>query len=360
MVGEPERPNQPRHVTDSKLAAERACADDELLERSTALGETADDVIERARDRARLVLQLARKREDQVLDAANADAADKAQILDARDLADAVIRTEYAKADAALFDERSEQRRAIIQLLAHERAETDRMLRVERRAADRLLAGRDDMLALVAHDLRGQLSTMLVRTAVVLMKPQQQIIVDNMEALQRSIARMDLLLTDLLDVASMELGRMRIELVPTDLADVVVAELAVHRPAAEARKVELTLDVRHAPIMLEIDPAKVSRALMNVLTNAVKFTPAGGRVEVVVERRATEACISVKDSGPGIAPDQLEAVFEKFSRSDAQSRGYGLGLFIARALVNAHGGRIWAESELGEGSTFHIGLPAPG
>jgi signal transduction histidine kinase len=355
-----EDPHQPRHVTDSTLAAERGRAEEELLERSMALGETADAVIQRARDRARRILELAREREDHAMDAANAEAPEKARIEDERELADAAMQAEYAEADAAVFDERSEQRRAIIHLLALERTETDRMLGAERRAADRLVAVRDDLLATVTHDLRNHLSAMLVRTSVMLVKHSQQTIVDGMRALQRSIATMDLLLTDLLDVASMESGPLRVKRVPTDLADVVVAELAVHRPTAEDRRVELTLDVRCAPIMLELDPAKVSRALMNLLTNALKFTPAGGRVEVVVERSATEACISVRDSGPGIAPDRLEAVFGKFSRIDGHTQGYGLGLFIARTIVEAQDGRIWAESELGQGSTFHICFPALG
>jgi signal transduction histidine kinase len=359
-VDEREHPDQTRHSTDSTLAVERGRADEELLERSTALGETADDVIQRARERARRVLQLAREREDHVLDTAHADAAEKATVAEGRELSDAVTEAEYAAADAAVLDERSEQRRAIIQLLALERAETDRMLGAERRAADRLLRGRDDVLGAVSHDLRGHLNTMLLRTSALLLTHSQPAIVDGMQALQRAIAQMDLLLTDLLDVASMERGRMRIERVPTDFTEVVVAELAVHRPAAEARGIELTLELRDAPIMLEIDPPKLSRALMNVLSNAVKFTPPGGRVDVVVERRATAACISVKDSGPGIAADRLEAVFGKFSRIDALTEGYGLGLFIARTILDAHGGEIWAESKLGEGATFHIWLPAPG
>jgi signal transduction histidine kinase len=349
-----------RQVTDTKLRLERDRADDELAERSAALGENADDVIRRARERAGFVLALARDREDRALDATGAGTHLRAEIGEERTVADEVVQQEYAEADAALFDERSQHRRAIMQLLALERDETDRMLSSERRVSDHMVAVRDDVLGVVSHDLRSHLNAMLVRTSVVLMTHSQDVVLANhMQALQRSLGQMDLLLNDLLDVASMEMGRLRVERAPTDLAVVVADEVGVHRPAAEARSIQLDLEVHESPLVVEIDPARMSRVLMNLLTNALKFTPEGGRIEVTVERRADDAYISIKDSGPGIAADQLETVFERFSRSDPRTRGYGLGLYIARTIIDAHGGRIWVESKLGEGATFHVRLPVP-
>lgn len=351
-------PSNSRTVTDTALRIERDRADEEVFERSTALDETADHVIERARERARLVLALAREREDSALDATHAGAAERATVEDARAAADEVTAREHAEADAALFDERWRRRRAIIQLLALEREDTDRVLSSERRIADHALDVRDDMLGVVSHDLRNHLNNLLVRTSVVLATNDQPEVAEHMQALQHSIAQMDTLLSDLLDVASMEIGHVRVDRTRTDLGAVVADEVGVHRPAAKARSIDLTLDIRHAPIPVDGDPPRIHRVLMNVLANAIEFTPAGGRIDVAVERRADEACVSVKDTGPGIAPDQLEAVFERFRRADSRERGYGLGLYIARSIVVAHGGRIWAESKLGEGSTFHICLPA--
>ena len=358
LVTKRDEPKDSRSVTDTKLRHERERADEEVLERSAALGESADEVIKRARDRARLVLDLARLREDRALDATHADASERARIADDRKQSDEITAAERAEADAAISDERSQQRRAIIQLLALERDETDQKLAAERWSADRMLTLRDDMLAVVSHDLRTHLSSMLVRTSLVLMQEfQPKLLAGHMQALQHSIAKMDNLLTDLLDVASMETGRVRVECSPTNLAVVVAEEVGVHRPAAEARSIDLILEDNKVPVMVEIDPARMSRVLMNLLTNAIKFTSAGGRIEVAIRLQANEACVSVKDSGPGIAADQLETVFDKFSRIDPLAHGYGLGLYIARAIVKAHSGRIWAESKAGEGSTFHIRLP---
>lgn len=353
-------PTKSRGATDSKLRLERDRADEEVLERSTSLGETADEVIERARARARLVLDLAREREDAALDVADAGAAERSAVDDARATADAVTAAEYAAADAALFDERSRRRRAVIQLLALEREETDRVLASERQLADHMVEVRDDMLGVVSHDLRSHLNGMLARTSLVLLgtlRPRD--VAHEMQALQYSIAQMDKLLSDLLDVASMESGRMRVDRAPVDLCELVARELEVHRPAADAHSIRLELELPRSPVVVDVDQPRMARVLMNLLANAIKFTPQGGRIEVAVERLGSEARIRVKDSGPGIAADQLEAVFERFRRLDSRSRGYGLGLYISRSIVDAHHGRIWAESTVGAGSTFCVALPAP-
>lgn len=348
-----------RNVTDTKLRFERTRADEELLERSTALAETADDVIRRARHRARLVLDLARQREDRELDAANADREVKDQIARARDIADNAVETEYAEADAALLDENSQRRRAIMQLFALEREETDQTLASERFAADHRLAYRDELLGVVSHDLRSHLSALLMRTAVIAeTRAHDAELLVHVDTMQRAIAHMDKLVSDLLDMATLELGRLRIERTAMDLVSIVADEVRVHFPAAKAHSIHLALDAPRTPIMVQIDPTRMSRVLMNVLTNALKFTPEGGRIEVSVEHDGNDACISVKDTGPGIPADKLEAIFERFSRAGTLAHGHGLGLYIARAIINAHGGRIWVESKQGEGSTFRIRLPA--
>lgn len=346
-----------RGVTDSTLGVERDRANDEVIQRSTDLGEAADEVIVRARQRARAVLELSRHREDAALDAALAAGAVRDVLTQDRLVADDLTTLEYAHADSLVFDERSALRRAIIQMLAHEREETNRTLAFERRIADRLVAVRDDMLGSVSHDLRNLLSALLVRTSVVVLTHSHDApLVDNVRGMQRSIAQMDNLLSDFLDVASMEAGRLRVTPARIDLAAVVAEEVDIHRPIAEARSINLTLET--TPLDIEADAKRVSRVVLNLLANALKFTPEGGRIDVRVTRDGDEAVISVSDTGPGIAETELEAIFERFSRLDAQVQGYGLGLYISRALVSAMGGKILVTSKPGEGATFCIRLPA--
>lgn len=343
-----------RTVTDTTLGVERTRADDELLQRSTALGEAADDVLARARDRARAVLDLARRREDLAPDA---NRAARDAVTQERLVADDIIAGEYADADAAVFDERSARRRAIIQMLALERTLTNRTLASERRVADRLIATRDDILGSVSHDLRNQLSALLVRSSVVVLThADDRALVDNIRGMQRSIAHMDNLLSDFLDIALMEAGRMRVARASMDVAAVVAEEVEIHRPIAEARSIELTLDA--TPVTVEGDAKRMSRIVLNLISNAIKFTPDGGRIDVRVAREDEDAIFSVSDSGPGIAEDELERIFERFSRLDEQMQGYGLGLYISRALITAMGGQIWAKSKVGEGATFCVRVPA--
>jgi signal transduction histidine kinase len=165
------------------------------------------------------------------------------------------------------------------------------------------------------------------------------------------------LLGDLLDVAALDAGRLRIRPTPTDVAAVVAEEVELLRPVAESRSLSMTFEARAAALTSAIDRKRISRVLLNVITNAIKYTPPDGSIAVLVERDGNDALISVSDTGPGIAAEQLELIFERFHRADPNERGYGLGLYIARAIVDAHGGRIWAESKLGEGSTFRIRLP---
>ena len=289
---------------------------------------------------------------------ARADDESKASVDAARNDADRVTDTEQVEADAVIRSERAQQRRALLELLALERGETDQMLASERRVADRNLIARDDTLGMVSHDLRGHLNLLLVGASVFAMRSNDDELVAAASTMQRTIARMEHLLSDLLDVAAIEAGHLRVERTTTDLRSLISDEVSVYERAAEANKLRMTLQVSTRPIMVDIDPAQISRAVMNLITNAIKFTPSGGSIEVSAERREDEAHIMVKDSGRGIPADDLETIFDRFAQVGTRTRGYGLGLFIARTIVDAHGGRIWVDSIVGQGSTFHIALPA--
>lgn len=356
----PRPPREARDKTDATLGVERHRTDDELLARSTALGEDADEVVRLARIRAREVLELARRDVDRTMADAGVGDEAMASVADERRLEDEALRAGHASADATLEHERERRRQAILHLLAVERAETNSTLATERTIADGLVAARDDVLGVVSHDLRGQLNTLLFQAAQIIEeRPDDERLVRDAYLMQRTVAKMSKVLEDLLDLASMEGGRARIARAPTDVVAAVADEVDTHRPAAAACRVELSLRAGEPSLIAEVDRARLGRVVMNLLGNALKFTPAGGRIVVDVHRDGDEVAIAVADTGPGIAPDQLAAVFDRFQQLDRgrHRAGYGLGLYIARAIVDAHDGRIWAESANGEGATFRVALP---
>jgi signal transduction histidine kinase len=176
--------------------------------------------------------------------------------------------------------------------------------------------------------------------------------------IQRSGARMNRLIGDLVDVASIEAGVLAVAREPGDPTHVIAEAVAAFEPQAAAKGVALSAEATPLPSLVIFDAARLLQVLTNLLSNAIKFTPAKGNVIVRAERVGDEVVIAVSDTGVGIPDDQLEAVFGRFVQvTKNDQRGVGLGLYISRSIVQAHGGRIWAESKIGEGSTFRVALP---
>ena len=170
------------------------------------------------------------------------------------------------------------------------------------------------------------------------------------------------LIEDLLDTARIMTGKLKIEAAPTSLLNVLNEACSVVQPAAAAKRIELTTRLGTEPLMMIGDATRLQQIALNLLQNAIKFTPEGGQVALRLERDPTHARIIVSDSGRGIEPEFLPRVFERFSQSDtSRSRRYGglgLGLALVRELVELHGGTIEAMSEgAGKGATFTVTLP---
>jgi signal transduction histidine kinase/CheY-like chemotaxis protein len=169
------------------------------------------------------------------------------------------------------------------------------------------------------------------------------------------------LINDILDLSKVEAGRMELELGVFSLAEALDNGLTMVRERASRHGVSLSLDVDAAIGMLEADERKVKQVIFNLLTNAVKFTPDRGRVDVVARRIYQRVQVSVRDTGVGIAPEDQARIFEEFQQASsghASGReGTGLGLALARRFVELHGGRMWVESQVGMGSTFSFTLP---
>jgi signal transduction histidine kinase len=180
----------------------------------------------------------------------------------------------------------------------------------------------------------------------------------NAQRIQRSVTRMSRLVGDLVDVASIEADSLAVQSELGDPAGLVLEAVDTLQPLAAAAEISLTAEVIPPLPLVPFDAARIFQVLTNLLSNAIKFTPKNGHVVVRVERVDDMLRFGVRDTGVGIAADKLEAVFERFHQLGTHDRrGVGLGLYISKCIVQGHHGKIWAESKLGQGSTFYFTLP---
>jgi signal transduction histidine kinase len=221
---------------------------------------------------------------------------------------------------------------------------------------------RDDTLAAISHDLRNGLNTVLTAVSLLLrsLPPDTEGRRDrrHVEAIRRSAERMNRLIGDLLDVASIESGRLFVEPRPEPVRSIIAEALAAsHDQAAEkSLRVEQSLPAEQLEAVCDRD--RVLQVLGNLIGNAIKFTPEGGQLTVSAESCDDEILFTVRDTGIGVSPKQLPHVFDRFWQATPRARlGSGLGLTIAKGVVEALGGRIWLESRPNEGTTFYFTLP---
>ena len=238
-------------------------------------------------------------------------------------------------------------------------AEKERLYR-EAQESSRL---KDEFLATISHELRTPLTAILGWAH---MLRSGQISSDStskaLETIERSARAQGQLIEDLLDVSRIITGKLRIDVRPVDPNSFMEGAIEAVRPAAEAKGVRVQKIMDTGAVTVTGDPVRLQQVVWNLLSNAIKFTPRGGRVQVRLERVNSHVEISVSDTGPGISPEFLPHVFDRFRQADQrttrQHGGMGLGLSIVRHLVELHGGTVRAESAgLGEGSTFTVLLP---
>jgi PAS domain S-box-containing protein len=229
----------------------------------------------------------------------------------------------------------------------------------ERRMIDRM---KDEFVSVVSHELRTPLTSirgslgLLAGGVYGKLSDEAQSMLDVAVANSERLVR---LVNDILDLERLASGQAQLDVTEIDLREVADAAAAAMHGAAVAAGVDL--DVRGAPVRLLADRHRLAQVLDNLIGNAVKFSPAGGHVEVEVEEDGTHGVISVCDHGRGIPPDQLERIFDRFQQVDAsdarEKGGTGLGLAIAKGIVDQHGGTLSVTSELGVGTTFRVALP---
>jgi len=229
--------------------------------------------------------------------------------------------------------------------------------------AERANQLKDEFLATLSHELRTPL-TSIVGWAEMLGNPKLDPVASlrAIEVIRRNARMQVQMIDDLLDVSRIITGKLRLSVQPVDLGTIIIAAVDGLRPAAEAREIRLQLHLDSPAGQVSVDPDRLQQVAWNLISNAIKFTPKGGRVIVSLDRVESHVEVTVSDTGLGIAPEFLPHVFDRFRQADATTTrifgGLGLGLSIVRQLVELHGGTVRVDSEgEGLGSTFTVSLP---
>jgi CheY-like chemotaxis protein len=228
------------------------------------------------------------------------------------------------------------------------------------RMADRR---KDEFLATLAHELRNPLAP--IRQAALISKAASASDAQKRwshDVIDRQVLHMSLLLDDLLDISRVTRGTLVLRIQPTDLASLIDAAVETARPTIDAKRHALLVQIPPEPVRFSADPLRVAQVLSNLLTNAAKYTDAEGQIRLSASVEADQVVISVADNGIGISADAMPRIFEMFaqvhSSTDRSEGGLGIGLALAKGLVELHGGKMEASSEgLGRGSEFTIRLP---
>jgi PAS domain S-box-containing protein len=228
----------------------------------------------------------------------------------------------------------------------------------------RAVKARDDTVGVVAHDLRNPVSAVKMLSAAIMDRGDISALsgdaLEQLKLIREAAVQMDRLIQDLLDVTRVESGRLRVDPQPVTTVALLEGALRTLKPLVEEAGIRLTVDLPAAALPIQADPERIGQVLSNLIGNAIRFTPRNGTIRVTAVEEDHHLHVSVSDTGSGIPAEQLAHLFERYwdsPTSNIRSRGAGLGLPIARGIVHAHNGRIWAESEPGQGSTIHFTLP---
>ncbi|HSM36012.1 MAG TPA: PAS domain-containing sensor histidine kinase [Longimicrobiales bacterium] len=226
-------------------------------------------------------------------------------------------------------------------------------------AARRAVLGRDEIMSIVSHDIGTAISAILISAKALGSRPEGDAGPDLVENIRRAARQVGRLVSDLLDAERLERGSLSVRPESTPLSEIVTRACEMVDAPASERSVAIAVLADSAPEFVHADADRVVQILSNILGNAVKYSPDGGRVELSVTETDGQVRFSVTDAGPGIAAEHLTRLFEPFWKGpDDGTGGAGLGLAIARGLVRAHGGDIEAESTIGDGATVRFTLPA--
>jgi signal transduction histidine kinase len=274
-----------------------------------------------------------------------------------RETSDEAIHAERFRTDAA-----TEMGRTHHQASARSSADLLSQEQESHRKTQTALTTREEFLAIVSHDLRNPLNHIFMAAQNLFEEPgKQQDVKEIAASIKRSAGEMLRLIQDLLDIERIAIGKLILNYEKHDISEIIKEVVGDFRRDAVAKGITLTAKPEPECGDVVCDRSRVAQVLSNLIGNAIKFTPAKGQIRVSCAQTGPERKdlqVSVSDTGPGIAAEKIKTIFDRFSQINSQDRrGIGLGLYIAKMMVEEHPGRIWVESKLGEGSTFHFTLP---
>lgn len=228
-----------------------------------------------------------------------------------------------------------------------------------RMIAAQAVTARDEVMGIVAHDLRNPLAAITMNAGLVRRRATSDTVRERAVAIEKVSARMDDLIEQMLDVATMEAGRFAVTLSPCDVDGLSRDILEMYSELAASRGIRLVRSGEQDGLTILADRGRILQVLSNLVGNALKFTPEGGQVTISHQLQGECVKFSVADTGPGLEPEHTSHVFDRFWKREANGQaGTGLGLFIAKNIVAAHGGDIWVEGKKGSGATFAFTIPA--
>jgi signal transduction histidine kinase len=271
-----------------------------------------------------------------------------------RQTSDQAIKGERLRTDAA-----TEKGRSHHQASARSSAELLSQEQKSHQKTRATLTTREEFLAIVSHDLRNPLNNISMAAQNLLEDPRD--VKEMAASINRSAGEMLGLIQDLLDIERIAVGKLTLHVEQHDVSEIIKQSVEQLQGAAVSKGITLEAEPQDMSGYVVCDRSRVMQVLSNLIGNAIKFTPAKGKICVSCQRtgpEGEEVQISICDTGEGIAPEKIKTIFERFSQLHNQDRrGIGLGLYIAKMMIEEHPGRIWVESKLGEGSTFHFTLP---
>jgi signal transduction histidine kinase len=379
-----------RDKTDKSLEDERGKTDEYLEAKSQTVEDETSDTIRLNRlaadkDRASRRADADLDREEQLDGTGRATSGmEDHSLAQERERSDQAQSAERKTEDRARTKERFQKRLIAEALLDNERKETDSDLLDERDQIDffseytakllsdeqcshdltkAALVTRDQYLAIVSHDLKQPLAAIsigarLMRGDLSGNPVDTGRLRDNLGLIERSAASMDRMISALLDVERMAHDKLILKPERVDIRALLQECADLSAPVVSAKSFSMTMHTSPGTIFADADHDRILQVLSNLIGNALKFTPQGGTIELAAGKQEAYAQISVTDNGPGIPREEQGHIFERFSQLKLNDRrGLGLGLYIAKWIVEAHKGRIWVTSEVGKGSTFSFTLP---
>lgn len=361
-----------RDNTDQSLEEERDKTD-EFLDHTIAMVEkkTREKVqsIRQATDKAvenqREEVDLNKEHQYEVTGIPPSHLAEKLLVQE-REMLDKSQALEREAEDRARTEERKQKQVIAEVLLERERKKTDSTLFEERLHGDLELITRDQFLAILSHDLKNSIvaiaiGTRLMRGGLSKGAVEAGSVLEHLTLIEQAAAGMDRMIGDLLEVEQFSHTKLILKPEQIDVRALLEECKALFAPIVSSKSFSMTVRTAPEPIFADLDHDRIHQVLSNLIDNSLKFTPNGGTIELSAQKQDTQVEISVTDNGPGIPEDEKEQIFERFSQLKRNDRrGLGLGLFIAKWIVEAHGGRIWVKSEIGKGSTFSFSLPLTG